>query len=280
MKSKILVLFLFLSQAQASFYFRQGIQKTQSKEIWKATKKEQKYSSANMPDATVNSYELSSYLEYFLNSKQSLAGMLSYGYSKISDGNQGDATKGAKVSGLKEFSLFYKHELLTFSNWYKLKGKVGYVQPFDSSPEKPAFLAITDFSEKIILGLEESLHFGSLNLYFYFDYILRASAPADQLSLNFTTQYSLNQKFAFGATLLWLHTLSGPDIGTPEWVQAVSAYGLPPFFLVRERFWSGSAFVQYFFKKNQFLDVSYAQKFWGRNTDKSNTYSLGYNFLF
>jgi hypothetical protein len=262
--------------------FRQDFSISSSDEIYKATSDPVKYSSTSHPDATVKYYQTTSSLTYGLGNNMQIDVKGSYAYSTIEDGVQGDAGFGASRSQLNELSVGHKWELFKLNNSYQYSlGLITrFVHPIETEESKPAFLALNDFSEKFIIGLEESLVLGPVSFIGTAKYIKRFNAAEDQLNMDITMYSRVSQRFSLGVSGFWMHTFSGPDIGTPAWASEVANRKHPPFWLVRERYYGAGGFVQYIVSSSLWVDLSCNSKLWGRNTDKNSTMALGLNLSF
>ena len=202
--------------------------------------------------------------------------------------NAANGAMGASVRGISEASLILKKHVYA-NSWLDQDFYIGYRHPGETTPQSPTFIAITDFSNHYILGSETGFHF-SKQWSFVNDirYIMRSEAdklatmelPSDQMEWSGRLSWQYDSKLTLSSSAIWRHTFSGPDISTADFVTAVGLAGHPPFYAARERFLGYAMGGNYRVGSRSYLGVSRFKKVWGRNTDRSRTWSVFYGYYF
>ena len=185
-----------------------------------------------------------------------------------------DQLSGIAVKFLKDM---FSSDSLTLTPY------IGYKHPVEDEPEVPTFIAVNDFSHHYNLGLKTAF---SLTPHFYtfFDakYTMRSKdsklkddqLPADQATGKLDFLYAYDASLSFGGGLVYQHTMAGPDISTPRFGANAKEAGHPPFYAARERFLATVAYFNYYLSPESWMGVSQFEKVWGRNTDRSRTFTL------
>jgi len=208
---------------------------------------------------------------------------IAYTKSKLKDASHADAKEDDTVKQISEMALKLGWDAYE-NSWYLVNAYLSYRHPWNTDPKHPSFIAVNDFSQHLNAGIFQSFKiFEKVTLLNDWRAVFRTTQdwfkeedlPANQFrwDLNLSTQIS--DTFAFGGGFSWLHTYSGPDIGTPEFgALKVKGGGIPPFYAARERFFAYNIFISQTIGQQYWAGISLFQKFWGRNTDRGQTWSV------
>jgi len=222
---------------------------------------------------------------YGLTDKLQIDSRVSYAESTIKNAsfpNEGNGGQDEGHKRINELSVSAKFSAIEASR-FGLNLVAGYSHPGETRPTGPTFLALNDFSQEYSLGIETSTKLtDKLSLNFDFDYIYRTKVnhlesddlPGDRIKTSIILPYIYDDRLVFNVGLSYLATLEGTDIGSEEFGADNMQAGHATFYAAKEMFAGHSYGASYYVSHNKWIGISFFEKFWGRNTDKSKTTSL------
>ena len=208
---------------------------------------------------------------------------VAYTKSKLKYASHADAKQDETVKQISEMALKVGWDAYE-NNIFLLNIYLAYAHPWNTNPKHPSFIAVNDFSQHLSAGMFNSVkiveRFSFLSDFRVIfrtaqDWFEEEDLPANQFRWDMNFSYQVSSMFNFGGGISWLHTFKGPDIGSQEWKDLIAkGGGIPPFYAARERFFGYNIFASQTIGERNWVGISMFQKFWGRNTDRGQTWSV------
>ncbi len=259
---------LFTSTAQASSA-RVGISYTTADGLWVGDKEVNFKDAPNATgEGTRTTLQYNIGTNYNLAEDKSLAFNLTYSEAKMNDTAVADAAEGASRRGISEIRIAYMQNMT--KRFIKIDLGIGARLPGDNkSPD--TFIALNDGFSKYDFHANFSKRLGKIDLSLNNRYTIRPTGHNQSL-VNLNVATYLTSKVYFGLGYAKFNTFDGTDILGPGF----EVTGSPGFSRVKEAYTQVSATGALILKDNV-IDLTFATKTQGENTDMSNTFAIGFS---
>lgn len=270
--------------------YRQGVYQTTASQLWTGGGENQLVDFGESGETIENSYSLS--MVRGLGNKWQFETQLFYKNRKMKSGTEGGIKKGKERGHLSNIQIGVVKSIITGKNkssevaiHFSHPGNSGNSQSPNKSPD--SFLALNKGAQKLLLQSRNHLQLNSkLSFDYGLEYAYRFGDPADQITLDFISNYAISNKVFIGIGVKYLNTLGGIDVSSSEFSdESNSRRGgdagsseINAFSIVREISLSSALTVGYRLRSDIFLDGYYSEVLDGENRDKAKTIGMGVTF--